>query len=399
MVTNAYGSIVSSNAVLTVSPRSALAPAGLVSWWPAEGNANDIIGTNHGSFQGNATTVSTGMVNSAFNFTGSTDCVYITNSASLNPSSSFTIETWVYPRTDGFADLVSKWGDRYDLSDQRSYHLSLDQGRVVYFAISDTDHQRDASFHQFKSGPNAVTLQAWNHLAAVYDQTNGIRRIYVNGVEITNRTDSPITVLNGAAPLSLGAGRPGSTDVVNPFDGLLDEVSFYSRALSASEIQSIYNAGSAGKCLSDQLLITTQPSAQAVVQGSNATFAVTVEGALPIGYQWRFNGTNIAGATSTSCTLTNTSLSNAGGYSVLVTNPVGSVESIQATLTVVSTNWLAQYFGANFRTNASAGLFADPDGDGVLNWQESLRGQNPTNATSLSDSGNLIQLRVYTPLR
>ena len=104
------GSIVSSNAVLTVSPRSALAPAGLVSWWPAEGNANDIIGTNHGSFQGNATTVSTGMVNSAFSFSGSTDCVYITNSASLTPSGSFTIETWVYPRTDGFAGSGEQMG-------------------------------------------------------------------------------------------------------------------------------------------------------------------------------------------------------------------------------------------------------------------------------------------------
>ena len=144
---------------------------------------------------------------------------------------------------------MSKWGDRYDLSDQRSYHLSLDQGRVVYFAISDVDHQRDASFHQFKSGPNAVTLQAWNHLAAVYDQTNGIRRIYVNGVEITNRTDSPITVFNGAAPLSLGAGRPGSTDIVNPFDGLLDEVSFYSRALSAFGSKASITPASAGKCL------------------------------------------------------------------------------------------------------------------------------------------------------
>ena len=69
----------------------------------------------------------------------------------------------------------------------------------------------------------------------------------------------------------------------------------------------------------------------------------------------------------------------------LVTNPVGSVESSQAALTVVSTNWLAQSFGANFRTNASAALFANPDGDGVLNWQEYLRGQNPTDGAASSN--------------
>ena len=148
-----------------------------------------------------------------------------------------------------------------------------------------------------------------------------------------------------------------------------------------------------------QPVITTQPTNQVVIQGSNATFTVTATGSSPLGYQWKFNETNLSGATSTSCTLTNTSLANAGGYSVMVTNPFGSVESLQATLTVVSTNWLAQYFGANYWTNASAGLFADPDGDGVLNWQEYVRGQNPVLAGTVADTSNAIKVQVYTPLK
>ena len=51
LVTNAYGSILSSNAVLTVNllPPCTPAPSGLVGWWPGEGNANDIVGTNNGT--------------------------------------------------------------------------------------------------------------------------------------------------------------------------------------------------------------------------------------------------------------------------------------------------------------------------------------------------------------
>ncbi len=136
-----------------------------------------------------------------------------------------------------------------------------------------------------------------------------------------------------------------------------------------------------------------------MLQGSNATFTVTASSNSPLGYQWKFNGTNLSGATSASCTLTNTSLADAGGYSVALTNLFGSAESLQATLTVVSTNWLAQYFGANYRTNASAGLFADPDGDGVLNWQEYVRGQNPVLAGTVADTSNQIKVQVYTPLK
>jgi hypothetical protein len=51
VVTNAYGSVVSSNAVLTANPAPPCAPppAGLIGWWPGEGTANDIVGANNGT--------------------------------------------------------------------------------------------------------------------------------------------------------------------------------------------------------------------------------------------------------------------------------------------------------------------------------------------------------------
>jgi endonuclease/exonuclease/phosphatase family metal-dependent hydrolase len=80
--------------------------------------------------------------------------------------------------------------------------------------------------------------------------------------------------------------------------------------------------------------ITTQPQSQAVSPGSNVTFTVTASGTEPLSYQWLFNGTNISGATTNPFTVNNAQPTNAGNYSVTVTNIAGSVTSSIAVLTV-----------------------------------------------------------------
>jgi hypothetical protein len=80
--------------------------------------------------------------------------------------------------------------------------------------------------------------------------------------------------------------------------------------------------------------ITAQPQSQTVPRGSNATFNVTVSGATPLSYQWRFNGAPIEDATSSVLTVKNVQVFNEGAYSVVVTNAFGSATSSNATLTV-----------------------------------------------------------------
>jgi purine nucleoside phosphorylase len=80
--------------------------------------------------------------------------------------------------------------------------------------------------------------------------------------------------------------------------------------------------------------ITTQPQSQAVVVGQSPTFTVTASGTALFSYQWRFNGTSLAGATKSAITLSNVQSNKAGSYLVVVTNAAGSVTSAVATLTV-----------------------------------------------------------------
>jgi hypothetical protein len=82
-------------------------------------------------------------------------------------------------------------------------------------------------------------------------------------------------------------------------------------------------------------LITTQPIPQSVAIGSNATFSVVATGTAPLAFQWRFNGAMILGATSSAYVLNSAQATNAGNYSVQVTNTAGSVLSAQAALSVL----------------------------------------------------------------
>jgi len=77
-------------------------------------------------------------------------------------------------------------------------------------------------------------------------------------------------------------------------------------------------------------------SDQSVIAGSNPTATVIATGTDPLSYQWQFDGTNIAGATSATLTLTNVSAANDGNYTVIVSNSEGSVTSNLATLSVLA---------------------------------------------------------------
>jgi hypothetical protein len=82
-------------------------------------------------------------------------------------------------------------------------------------------------------------------------------------------------------------------------------------------------------------IVATQPSSQNVNLGANVTFNVTASGATPLSYQWRKDGIPIAGAVNSALTLSNVQTSDAGTYTVLVSNFVGSATSNAAILVVL----------------------------------------------------------------
>ena len=127
--------------------------------------------------------------------------------------------------------------------------------------------------------------------------------------------------------------------------------------------------------------ITTQPAAQTVTEGESATFSVTASGTAPFTYQWKKNGTDIEGVTTSSHTTDATVLGDSGAvFTVVVTNSAGSVTSSGAALTVnaappaISAQPTAQSIAAG----ASATFTVTATGTGTLSYQWKKNGINIT---------------------
>jgi uncharacterized protein YjiK len=134
------------------------------------------------------------------------------------------------------------------------------------------------------------------------------------------------------------AGTEGSTD------GLGSAVRFFSPSgIAADNSGNLYVADTNNDTVRLGLLyqapsIQTQPQGQTVSAGSSVQFSVTASGRPAVTYQWNFNGTAINGATSSTYSLSNAQTGNAGSYTVVVSNVMGTASSNPATLTVNAVN-------------------------------------------------------------
>jgi hypothetical protein len=99
--------------------------------------------------------------------------------------------------------------------------------------------------------------------------------------------------------------------------------------------------------------LSTQPTAQTVVTGGTAVLSVTAANAT--GYQWRLNGTNLAGATTATLVINAATAANAGNYSVVVSGNGGPLTSTAAALTVTSTTNFGHLSNLSINTNLAAG--------------------------------------------
>jgi len=232
-------------------------PANMVSWWGAEGNARDALGNNDGTLQGGATFAS-GMVGQAFSFDGSSGYVEMPDSASLSISGQLTIDAWVKPNNlSSNQDIVTKY-DTCDNKEQRSYALAVRTGGAIQFCVY--NGQADPNAYHCVQTTSGITPGVFTHVAGTFDPATQAMKIYVNGVD----TLAPVlpgsvdvnVIVDSFTPVDIGRtfcigsinNSPGDY-----FGGLIDEVEIFNRALSASEIQGIANAGAAGKCRALQL--------------------------------------------------------------------------------------------------------------------------------------------------
>ena len=132
-----------------------------------------------------------------------------------------------------------------------------------------------------------------------------------------------------------GSNIPGATNVVLNLAAAQPANAGEYRVAVGNGFGTNFSIAAALTVLTNSPVILTQPVPQTVVSGATVVFSTSATGPIPIGYQWQFNSSNIAGATNSWLTLTNVALTNGGYYSVLVGNPYAQTTSSNALLTVV----------------------------------------------------------------
>ncbi len=135
--------------------------------------------------------------------------------------------------------------------------------------------------------------------------------------------------------------------------------------------------------------ITTQPAPLSVANGNDAVFAVVAHGTEALSYQWRFNGTNIAGANSPVLRLSGVTGADAGSYSVAVTNNAGNATSNAAILTVtagtpaaIAPSIVTQPRDVSVNTGNTATIAVGVAGTGPFTFQWLRNGTPVSGATS-----------------
>ncbi|MHC4394631.1 MAG: LamG domain-containing protein [Planctomycetota bacterium] len=204
----------------------------LISYWKLDGNAIDSAGGNDGTIYGAVPAI--GQVNGALEFNGNDDYADCGNDPSLFGMSELTIGAWIYPRSageSGFGRIVAN-----DVS-PRSYALYIEAGNNVCFTV-----HAFGGVGRIWSTDNPATYNKWHYVVGTYGESQ--MRIYVDGTERPKETNSLAsgTVEAGSA-ICIGDGGRGDRN----FDGLIDDVRIYDRALSADEIAQFYKIGLAGR--------------------------------------------------------------------------------------------------------------------------------------------------------
>ncbi|MEK7112950.1 MAG: LamG domain-containing protein, partial [Patescibacteria group bacterium] len=226
-------------------------PSGLVSWWSVDTISGttvpDIKGKNNGTLERSGFTTVPGKVGNAFH-SGPNGDIEIGNPANLNfGSGPFSLEVW-------FKWEGRRIGDSVDEIIRKSTYTGSSPGPGYWLMVLNTPQGNILEFHvgDLIDVGHAVARRAtapivsgvWYHAVATLDRD--IMKLYLNGelkstVEMKGTPEVLDANTTSDAPFFIGGPKWG-------FDGFIDEVSVYNKALSQSEVKAIFNAGSAGKC-------------------------------------------------------------------------------------------------------------------------------------------------------
>ncbi len=238
---------------VSASPTN-LVPNGLVGYWTFDGaNTNSTANTtadvsgngNTGTLVNMSTTTSPvmGRFGQAMSFNGTNQNVSIPYSSLLKPSD-ITLSAWFYfpsgNATGPTQTIMGSW-----FSGTWGWELNLGGSSSDLMGALKIHITSDGDGVSTSNGSHVFSTGTWQLITATYDSATGVEKVYANGTLAVTRTITAASLLKNTAPLEIGATYDNGA-VKRFFAGSIDEVRMYNRALSASEVKTLYNAGAPG---------------------------------------------------------------------------------------------------------------------------------------------------------
>jgi hypothetical protein len=229
-ITNAFGGTLSSNVIvnLILSGYPSNLYQGLIAYYPFNGTANDAIGTNDGTVNGAVlTTDRFGNANNSYNFDGVSSYISF-NTVPLNQIGNWTMTAWVEPAslnqagsliTMGYDNGISANGFAFDICGANTGLL----GNNLLFVFG--------GINSFESGYSFASSNQWYHVVMLCD--SGVTELFVNGLQTVNTT-------TGITPNTPTSFKIGSASGVRFFNGSMNDIRIYNRALSSNEVSQLY---------------------------------------------------------------------------------------------------------------------------------------------------------------
>ncbi len=226
-------------------------PSGLVNWWPGDGDATDIVGGINGMLQ-NGATFAAGKVDQAFSLDGVDDYVGAGTFASfsfIENTGQFTIDAWIRlndPNVVGLQTITENSNTGLHKGHFFLFDNRPSTGRVRQLRLGLT-YGPDGGVFDSKSPNEVINDTDWHHVAVTSGGSSVV--FYIDGIAYPFTGAIPGTSSgNSTNLLRIGDDTAPNPAIVEPFGGLIDEVEFFNRALSATEIQALFDVGMAGKC-------------------------------------------------------------------------------------------------------------------------------------------------------
>jgi hypothetical protein len=339
---------------LAISTLGQVPTNGLVASYDFSGNANDLSGNGNNGVVNGATLVTdrNGNLNSAYSFNGTTSYIEVPHSNSLLFSTNaISVSFWakvVSVNSSGYNNII--------LSKQSGSGASQ-SGFNVFENTSLTMGLSIKSNGLAGGGTNvsSVSSNTYHHFTFTYD--NGIATSYLDGALIGSYSGQ--TGVIGANTMSLLIGKANWSNINAPnFNGIIDELQIYNRALTSNEVTTLFTG-----CTNPIATITPQSSTTFCSGNSVLLNATTANGYT---YEWYKNSVLIPSASSSSY-----SVNQSGSYTVKIYNGACNTTS-SATNVTVNPNPTASINTSGSTTFCQGGFVTlTASGGGTYQWNNS----------------------------